>query len=69
MFLSFSLVSDAIWQLLVSLTVFAANGHLAYYAVLVVSLLFPLLAGPNTLSAALLPHRIINPHQIAGIFS
>ena len=69
MSLSFSLVSDVIWYLSVLLTALAANGHLAYYAALFISLHFPFLAVSNPLSAALFPHRITNPNKTAGIFS
>jgi hypothetical protein len=48
---------------------FAAKDRPEYYAVLFISLQFPLLAGPNPLSAALFPHRITNPHSITEIFS
>jgi hypothetical protein len=47
---------------------FVADGYLAFYAVLFVPLLYPLLAGTNPLSVTLLPHRILNPRQTAGIF-
>jgi len=46
------------------MTAFAAHGHLEYYAVLFIFLRFSLLADPNPLSAALLAHRIINPHKL-----
>jgi len=69
MFLTFLLVSDAIWYLFVLLMAFAANGHLAYYAVLFVSLLFLFLAGQNPLSAALLLHRNKTASKNAGIYS
>jgi hypothetical protein len=56
------------------LTSFSANGRLEYYAVLFISILFPLpfhssWQEPNSLSAAQLPHRTTTTHQIAGIFS
>jgi len=69
MVLSFLLISDVIWYLFVFLMAFVANSLLAYYAVLFVSSCFSLLAVPNSLLAALLPHRTITAHQIAGIFS
>ena len=71
--MSFLIVSAVIWYLFVLLTAFAANGHLASYADLFISIVFPsrstLPSRHDSLSAALLPHSTMNAHQIAGMFS
>jgi hypothetical protein len=64
MFLTFLVVSDLIWCLFVLLTAFAANSRLADYAVLFVSLHFPLKAGPIPHSAALFQHLIETAHKM-----
>jgi len=51
-----------------NLVVISPIDVIANHAVLFVSLQFPLLVGPNPLSAGLFTQSILNIHQIAGIF-